>query len=146
MNCNFNSGFFSQPASNLKQYMKEYMLLIRNQEEKHFSPEEHRQFLKACEMYIKDLKNQSKLIAAQPLVREGIILSGHDGSWKETPFNQDKEFQVGYYHILANNMDDAVAIAKRNPEFEYATESSRPSIEVRQVKMKEEISGFEYPK
>ena len=126
--------------------MKEYMLLIRNQEEKHFSPEEHQQFIKACERYINDLKSEGKLIAAQPLIREGIIISGNDGSWKETPFNQDKEFQVGYYHILANDMDDAIAIARRNPEFEYATGQSRPSIEVRPVKMKEESSGFEYPK
>jgi len=40
-------------------------------------------------------------------------------------------------------MDDAIAIAKENPEFEYVPSAS---IEVRPVKMKEEKTSFVYPK
>ena len=45
-------------------------------------------------------------------------------------------------HISAENVEEAIAIAKRNPEFEYVPMAS---IEVRPVKMKEEQTGFIYP-
>jgi len=107
------------------------------------SPEQNLEFLKKCESYIGRLKNEGKLIAAQPLAREGKIISGSGGSWKEVPFNQTEEVHVGYYHILANDLDEAIAIAKGNPEFEY-TKTAR--VEVRPVKMKEKETGFVYPK
>jgi len=49
---------------------------------------------------------------------------------------------VGYYHIKANDLDQAIAIAKGNPEFEY-THTAR--IEVRPIKMKEETTEYLYP-
>ncbi len=125
--------------------MQEFMLLIRNTGEhlSTLSPELHEEFLKKCENYIGSLKNEGKLIAAQPLVRQGKIISRPAGEWEEIPFNETNEVQVGYYHILANDMDEAVAIAKGNPEFEYG---STARIEVRPVKMKENTTGYVYPK
>ena len=76
-------------------------------------------------------------------MREGKIISGSKGAWKEGPFNETKEVIVGYYHILAEDLDDAIAIAKGNPEFEYGTTAR---IEVRPIKTKEESTGFVYPK
>jgi hypothetical protein len=125
--------------------MQEFMLLIRNTSDHtaEMPPEQHQNFLNACESYIGVLKKEGKLIAAQPLARQGTIISGVDGAWKETPFNENKEVQVGYYHILANDLNDAIAIAKKNPEFAYSTTAR---IEVRPVKMKESTTGFVYPK
>ncbi len=121
------------------------MLLIRNEidHQASWSAEQHQQFLKKCETYIGSLTKDAKLKSAQPLVREGKIISGSKGAWKERPFNETKEVIVGYYHILAEDLDDAIAIAKRNPEFEYGTTAS---IEVRPIKTKEESTGFVYPK
>lgn len=51
--------------------------------------------------------------------------------------------QVGYYHIFANDIDEAIRMAKDNPEFEYVASAS---IEVRPVKTKEIETGFVYPK
>lgn len=98
---------------------------------------------KKCEHYIGKLKKEGRLIAAQPLVRQGIIISGSDGVWQETPLNETHEVQVGYYHILANDLKEAIALAKENPEFEYATTAR---IEVRPIKMGEEVPKFVYPK
>jgi len=50
---------------------------------------------------------------------------------------------AGYYHLQAADLDEAIAIAKRNPEFDY---NPTASIEVRQIKKKEEATGFVYPK
>jgi hypothetical protein len=125
--------------------MKEFMLLIRNKgdEKAAMSLETHRRFVKECELYIGNLKKDGKLIAARPIVREGVILSGSKAGWKVTPFDPKKEIQVGYYHILAKDMDEAVAIAKGNPEFAYNTTAR---IEVRPIKTKEETTNFVYPK
>jgi hypothetical protein len=125
--------------------MKEFMLYIRNEKDNFskLNPDEQQEFLKKCETYIGNLKKEGKLIAAQPLVREGVIISGKEGAWKEVPFNESNKVHVGYYHIFANDHDDAVSIAKGNPEFEYG---SSARIEVRPVKTKEVTTGFVYPK
>jgi len=124
--------------------MKEFMLLIRNQGEhlQDMSPDDHELFLKACEVYINNLKQQGKLLSAQPMERQGKMISGTKGNWQDGPFNENKEVIVGYYHIRANDIDDAISIAKGNPEFEYSTTAR---IEVRPIKMKEVTTGFVYP-
>lgn len=124
--------------------MKEFMLLIRNEigHQSNWSKDQHRDFLKACETYIGNLKKNGNLISAQPMVREGTMVSGANGHFKEANFTESKEVIVGYYHVLANDIDDAISIAKRNPEFEYSTTAR---IEVRPIKMKEEKTGFVYP-
>ena len=124
--------------------MKEFMLLIRNESDHQdgWSAEKHQQFLKACEYYIDELKKQGKLKSAQPLGREGKMISGAKGEWKENSYTRTKEIIVGYYHIFANDIDEAVSIAKQNPEFEFGTKAR---VEVRPVKVKEQITGFVYP-
>lgn len=125
--------------------MKEFMLLIRN-ESNHLSslsPEQQGEFLEKCRVYINELMKEGKLKSAQPLERQGKVISRPKEAWKDGPFNETKEVIVGYYHVLAKDLDDAIAIAKRNPEFEYIKNAS---IEVRPIKTKEEKTGFVYPK
>ncbi|HYV95574.1 MAG TPA: YciI family protein [Chitinophagales bacterium] len=124
--------------------MKEFMLLIRNDidHQATWSPERHQQFLKSCENYIDALKKEGQLKIAQPLIREGKMISGSKGAWKDDSFNETKEVIVGYYHVFAKDLDEAIAIAKGNPEFEYSTTAR---IEVRPIKVKEESTGFVYP-
>jgi hypothetical protein len=124
--------------------MKEFMLLIRNKVDhlSHLSPEENQKFLKACVDYINRLTKDGNLKSAQPLVKEGKIISGSKDSWKDGPFNESKEVIIGYYHILANNIEEAIEIAKGNPEFAY---TSAARIEVRPIKMREEAVDFTYP-
>jgi hypothetical protein len=124
---------------------KEYMFYIRNAGDAKaaLSAEEHHAFIKKCEVYIGRLKKEGKLIAAQPLIREGIVISKSDKNWNLNPVDPGKEVQVGYYHIIANDIAEATEIAKENPEFEYVPSAS---IEIRPVKTKEEKTQFVYPK
>ena len=117
------------------------MLLIRNEGDgkANLSPEEQQTFLKACQVYIEDLMKNGNLKGAQPLVREGKMISGTPGAFKDGPYNETKEIIVGYYHILANDLDEAIAIAKGNPEFEFVKGAK---IEVRPIKMMEQETGF----
>jgi hypothetical protein len=125
--------------------MKEFMLLIRNREDSksNFSPEKNLQFLEACRVYVERLLKNGSLKSAQPLIREGKMLSGSKDGWSETPYSESTEVIVGYYHVFANNIDEAIAIAKDNPEFQYTTTAR---IEVRPIKTKEESTAYVYPK
>ena len=121
------------------------MLLIRNDGDgkSALSPEQQQQFLNDCMVYIQNLIKDGKLKGAQPLVREGKMISGRPGAFKDGPYNESKEIIVGYYHIIAKDMEEAIAIAQRNPEFAYIKGAK---IEVRPIKTVEESTSFEYPK
>lgn len=84
--------------------MKEFMLYIRNEKDakKTLTEDQHLAFIKQCEVYIGKLKSEHKLIAAQPIVREGMVLKKTANSWTQREIANDPETQVGYYHILAN--------------------------------------------
>jgi hypothetical protein len=125
--------------------MKEFMFYIRNEKDAKnaLTPEEHLAFIKKCEVYISKLKRENKLVAAQPIVREGVVIKRSGSGWMERNIASDTEVQVGYYHIMADNMDEAIRTAKDNPEFEYVPSAS---IEVRPIKTKESETGFVYPK
>jgi hypothetical protein len=123
---------------------EEFMLYIRNAGDSKaaLTADEHLAFIKKCEVYIGRLKAEDKLIAAQPIVREGFIISKNAAGWTNTRIDPTKEVQVGYYHIRANNIEEAIAMAKDNPEFEFVPSAS---IEIRPIKMKEEQTNFVYP-
>lgn len=125
--------------------MAEFMLSIRNQadHQARWTQEKHLAFVKQCEVYINALKAAGHLIAAQPLQREGRLVAGSSGSWRESALERTGKVQVGYYHLRARDMDEAVALAKQNPEFEH---SSTAEVEVRMIKTEEASTGFVYPK
>ncbi len=124
--------------------MREFMLLIFNEinNQAAWSPEQHQQFLGKCKDYIEYLKHSGKLISAQPLVTDGKIISHVNGRWREVAFNETKEIMVGYYHIHAIDLSEAISIAQGNPEFEYGNTAR---VEIRPVKTKEESTGYVYP-
>jgi hypothetical protein len=70
------------------------------------------------------------------------VISRKGDKWNNIEIDPAKEVQVGYYHIRASDMQEAVSIAKENPEFEYVPSAT---IEIRPVKMKEEKTNFVYP-
>lgn len=120
------------------------MLYIRNEKDarKSLTQEQHLAFIKQCEGYIERLKSENKLIAAQPIIREGVVLKKAGNGWTEKDIAYDQETQVGYYHILANSLEEAIQTAKENPEFAYVPSAT---IEVRPIRTKEAETGFIYP-
>jgi hypothetical protein len=125
--------------------MKEFMFYIRNAKDakETLTADEHLAFIKKCEVYIGKLKSENRLIAAQPLIREGVLIRKDNADWTQKNISVDRDVHVGYYHIKADNMEDAIKIAKDNPEFEYVPSAT---IEVRPIKTKESETGFVYPK
>lgn len=120
------------------------MLYIRNAGDAKdaLTQDQHSAFIKKCELYIEKLKAAGKLIAAQPLVREGFTLPKTASGWTTLAIDPTREVHAGYYHIRATDIGEAIAIVKENPEFEFVP-SAR--IEIRLIKMKEEETWFIYP-
>jgi hypothetical protein len=118
---------------------KEFMLYVRNSGDAKsaLSKEKHEEFVKKREAYIGILQFEGKLISVQPLLREGISLFKTNNEWITAPVDAAMELQIECYHIFAQDMDEAIAIAKRNPEFDYIPTAG---IEIRPVKMKEGLA------
>jgi hypothetical protein len=119
--------------------MKEYLLLIRTEGNPWdvLSPEQQQKHVEKAATYIGNLIKDGKLKGAQPLELEGKIISNTEGAWKDGPFNESKEVIAGYFLILANNLEEAINIAKANPIYE---DRLKARIEVRPVKMVEGIN------
>jgi hypothetical protein len=123
-----------------KKKMKEFMLLIRTEGD-HLtllSPEQQQQHLEKVMNYMGGLMKSGKLKSAQPLEMEGVILSGTGGKLKDGPFNETKEVIAGYFLIQANDLTEAIQIARENPVFEDGTGAR---IEVRPIKVMEGINA-----
>ena len=144
-NFQFTNGRIYYLVISISFPMKEFMLYIRNAGDAKaaLSPDEHLAFVKKCETYIGKLKAGGNLVAAQPILREGYLLSRNGGNWNQKTLDPKGETQVGYYHLRARTVEEAIELAQQNPEFEYVPSAS---IEIHQVKTKEEETGFVYPK
>lgn len=118
--------------------MQEFMIFIKTKGD-HLagsSPEEQQAHVQKIGKYIGGLMESKKLKGAQPLDMDGAIIHGNKGTFKDGPFNESKEVIVGYFHIVAENLEEAIAIAKANPMFDDA----EGTIEVRPIKQMEGIN------
>ena len=108
----------------------EYMLLFRGPHwDKGLSPEELQQVMGQVMAWFEELKEQGRVKAGQPLSAAGRTVSGKKGRpVADGPFAESKEAVGGYLLLQADNLDEAVAIAKTNPTLEYGI-----TIEVRPV-------------
>lgn len=100
--------------------MNEFMLFIKNEGNPVavLSPEQQQKHVQKVGQFIKQLVEEGKMKSAQPLEMEGSIVAFKDGTFTDGPFNETKEVISGYYHILAANLEEAIAIAKADPRFE----------------------------
>src|SRR5882724_6533961 len=99
--------------------MNKYLLLIRTGGDycEAMPVEQYQEHLKEVSNYIAKLTQQGKLKSAQPLQMEGMMLQGNKGVFKDGPFIETKEVIIGYYLILANDLNEIKEIAKANPVF-----------------------------
>ena len=118
--------------------MKEYMMFIKTDGDHlgKLSPAQQQVHVQKVGSYIERLMASGKLKGAQPLDMGGAVIYGSNGSFKDGPFNEAKEVIVGYFHIVAENIEEAIEIAKANPVFEDV----EASMEIRPIKMVEGIN------
>ena len=67
--------------------------------------------------YIGNLKSQGKLKTVNPVDKGSRIVTENSGVMKDAPFNETNEVIAGYFIFTANDLPEAVGIAKANPIF-----------------------------
>ncbi|MBI1841743.1 MAG: hypothetical protein HYR88_12950 [Verrucomicrobia bacterium] len=108
----------------------EYLLLFRGKDwYNDLSPEELQAAMTQFKTWFDRLTEQGKLKGAQPLVRQGRVVSGKDGRVvADGPFAESKEAIGGYFLLAVNSLDEAVQIARGCPGLEHGM-----TVEVRPV-------------
>ena len=108
----------------------EYMLLFRGTHwDKGLSTEELQQVMDKVMAWLEGLQEQGRVKAGQPLDAQGRIISGKQKrTVADGPFAESKEEVGGYLLLQANDLEEAVTLAKSNPILEYGM-----TIEVRPV-------------
>jgi hypothetical protein len=118
--------------------MNEFLLLIHTEGDycATMAPEQYQNHIHKVSQYIERLTKNGKLLGAQPLQLAGSMVYGNKGVFKDGPYIESKEVIIGYYHILATDLNEAREIAKGNPVFEDAA----ARIEIRQIKHEQGIN------
>jgi hypothetical protein len=109
-----------------------HLLLFRNTntwDEIGLSEDQLRQAMKKVTAWFDGLAASGKLLGAQPLLEEAVVVTGKDGrSVTDGPFAETKEAVGGYALLSVATMEEAVAIAQTNPMHEYGlTTEVRPT-------------------
>jgi hypothetical protein len=108
----------------------EYLLLFRGSNwDKGLSPEQLQKTVDQFMAWFERLKQQGKVKGGQPLERSGKIVSGKGGrTVADGPFAESKEAIGGYFLLLVDDLDEAIAIAQQCPVLEYGS-----TVEVRPI-------------
>jgi hypothetical protein len=98
------------PATSSK---SEFLILSRGQWDRDKSPEEIQQAIDAFYVWRDQLVLEGTMRPGQRLARAAKLVS-RDGV-TDGPFTEAKEVIGGYWHFVAGSLDEAVALAARNP-------------------------------
>ena len=99
----------------------EYLLLFRGKEWWNgLSAEELRTTMEQIKGWFDQLEASGKLKAAQPLAREGAVVSGRNGTIvADGPFAESKEVIGGYLLLQVDSLNEAIAIACSCPTLKF---------------------------
>ena len=99
--------------------MKDFLLILKTEGSvwTDLSPEQLQKHLEGGGAYIGNLIKEGILKNANPIDQGSRLITESNGVLKDGPFNESKEVVAGFFHIVAKDMDEAVAIAKANPIF-----------------------------
>jgi hypothetical protein len=114
-----------------KTLTNQYMFLVRGAgcDAGSLSPEQMQTQMREVYAWIDGLTRQGVMTAAQPLTREGKIVSGKNGSViSDGIAAESKEAIGGFFIVNASTMDEAVSIARTAPAFNHGAR-----LEVRQI-------------
>ncbi len=111
--------------------MAEYLLLFRgsDMETAQQSPERWQAHMQKWMEWMGGLKEEGKLIGAQPLVNTGKVITGSKKLVTDGPYMEGKEMVGGYLACKADSYEEAVAIANNCPILEHDG-----IVEVREIK------------
>ena len=109
--------------------MKDYMYIIRGGDDLSvLSPQQMEDHMQDWQKWMGTRAEAGKFVAGDPLGVEGKSLTEGGTKIIDHPLAEAKELVGGYLIMKADNLDDAVELAKGCPGFEHNC-----SIEVREI-------------
>jgi hypothetical protein len=108
--------------------MEKFMLIFQSGTPQHRSPEAMQAYMGKWMAWIDKLREEGKYLSGEPLLPGGKLVKGPDKKVTDGPYAEAKEIVGGFFIINAENYDDAVAISKDYPDYEYDG-----SVQIRQV-------------
>jgi hypothetical protein len=108
----------------------EYMLLFRGPHwDRGLSADELQQAMDKVMVWFEGLNQRGKIKAGQPLSAQGRMISGTNGQLVvDGPFAESKEAVGGYLLLQADDLNEAVEIARSMPTLKHGI-----SVEVRPI-------------
>lgn len=109
--------------------MPNYLMLLRDGG--HFyrrSPEEMKQIVQEFTDWARKLRDEERLVDANPLGNVGRVVSAKDGQTTDSAFAETREMIGGYFIVEAKDIDEATAVAKGSPGLKWGE-----SVEVREI-------------
>jgi len=109
--------------------MEKYMLIFQGGQMNGASPEQMQAHMGKWMAWIDQLAKTDQYVAGEPLLPGGKLVAGPGGKTvTDGPYTEGKEVVGGFFIINAKDMDEAVAISKHCPDFEFGS-----TVQVRQV-------------
>jgi hypothetical protein len=109
--------------------MEKFMLIFHGGVMDGLSPDEMQKHMGKWFAWIEKLNKTDQYVSGEPLLPGGKLISGKAGkSITDGPFTEGKEVVGGFFIINAKDIDEAVAISKEYPDYDYGG-----SVQVRQV-------------
>ena len=115
---------------NIDKTTGEYMLLFRGPNwDKGLSQGDLQQVMNKVMAWFEGLREGGKVKAGQPLGAQGRVISGKNGGMiADGPFAESKEAVGGYLVLLANDINQAIEVARSVPTLKYGI-----TVEVRPI-------------
>jgi hypothetical protein len=96
----------------------EFLVICRGQWDTTLSRKERQNVIDQFYAWLDQLVEEGKMKRGQRLMYEGKTI-GRQSVITDGPFGESKEVIGGYWFVLANNLDEAVQVAKTNPCLDY---------------------------
>ena len=105
------------------------MLLFRGPHwDRGLSPQELQAAMGKVMAWFEDLNGRGKIKAGQPLAAQGRVISSGAGLVVDGPFAETKETVGGYLLLQADDLNEAIEIARTAPTLQYGI-----TVEVRPI-------------
>lgn len=126
-------AYVKQPVWHAQQHSKaegmpEFMLLFRGGEAERKSPQEMQALVQRYIVWVRQLRAEGKFKAGDELRPDGRVISKSSTRLTDAPFAESKDAVGGYFLIEAVDYEEAVQIAKSNPNLDNGG-----WVEVRQI-------------
>ena len=100
--------------------MKDFLLLFRSGLDfETATPEQMQEAMVKWRAWMEELVQQGKYSGGKRLTPNGSVLIGREKKITDGPFTESKEMVGGYVAIKANDLAEAIEIAKGCPIFDY---------------------------